>query len=165
MHARFAILGITSLLWCDALGVPLFTTLQSSLACIASAELLRLAFETHQAQRQARLAPPEEADDDGSVAATADRRVYPGGAFDVFGVCSRSRRIEDTPALDVYAPWVLGGFLLGVKGWLVGPLGVAQPFRLKSAEIGVGRLAMCAAQHSLRAPACPLAGEIARRID
>jgi hypothetical protein len=163
MHSRWAMLGVTSmLLRDDAFSLsPAAATAQLAVACFSAAELLRLWAERRAARRQAgtpaALAAEQQQEHTTSAAAGGDNdddgsddnddcsTVYPGESFDVLHLCS-PHHLEDA----VYSSWVAGGsggFWLGGLFWAQpGPAAAAQERRLKGAEIGAGRLAMCASR-------------------
>ncbi len=151
MHSRWAMLGVTGMLLRDDAS---FSTspAHAVVACVSFAELLRLWAERRAARRQtaapAACAAAEQPGSSSSISSSSSEAsgaaaecstVYPGDSFDVLRLCS-PHRLEDA----VYSSWVgLGGLLWAQPGG--GRAAAAHARRLKGAEIGAGRLAMCVA--------------------
>jgi hypothetical protein len=141
IHARWAMLGVVSLLIGDLAGSPLpWSAADSSSSSSSAASLLpwgALLFAVLALLETYRLAATWGETD-------PDKRVYPGKQFDPLGF-TRPREPEAAPpGLGVLAPWVggLAGWLLGGWWWQKPELTEQEYFNLKSSELRNGRLAM-----------------------
>lgn len=140
VHARWAMLGVISLLLSDVSGSP-FPPKEASFAALAPWGVVALLclglIETY------RLAALWDEDD-------FEKRAYPGKKFDVLGftrpktTSSKPDEPEQLPGFGVFAPW-----LGGLAGWLAGgwwfeqrEMTQVELMDMKSRELRNGRLAM-----------------------